>query len=93
MAQRYRFGDWLDQQAINPTMVEFYERNEETLEVLRRVSENHDAHLVLPHEVFCTVEDGCEVANGIVPLYADEHHLSREGAKKLNDLVAPFYRP
>ena len=49
--------------------------------------------LVLPREVLCEAEAGCMIADGNLPLYADEHYLSREGAAKLYGLIEPFYQP
>lgn len=80
LAQRLRFGSWIDQAALNPTYAEFGERNNRTLGILRAAAEKYKVNLVLPQDDLCTVSDGCSVMINDKPLYYDAHHLTPDGA-------------
>ncbi len=93
LAQRIRFGEWLDQRGTNPTWEEVTARNHAAISILQRVlaSPNIHATLVLPHEQLCKPHTGCETEIQNQPLYSDAHHLTRLGADQLFDLISPFY--
>lgn len=72
----------------------FTERNEATLEMLNGIEDHGDLGRFRPHRVLCDtrVEDRCVTQVDGVPLYKDDHHLSRTGGRLMAKLLLPVIR-
>lgn len=91
LAQRARFGGWLDQSALQPTYSEVIARNHTTIELLMELSSAYQSKLLLPHEVFCSRKTGCDVVSDGKVLYYDTDHLTIAGALKLTEMLRPEF--
>ena len=78
----------LSGQAIDTTLPreDFQRHQTRTLDLLKKVADEHGATMVYPHEILCNAS-ACLLAKDQIPLYFDDHHLSEHGAM----LLAPLF--
>jgi SGNH domain (fused to AT3 domains) len=67
---------------------DFDRRQRLVLESLDEIKKVSSVLVFYPHAVLCNVER-CTVADGALPLYSDDDHLSAFGAERVARVLAP----
>lgn len=88
LARAMRFDRQVD---IAPTRAEFEARQRHAFAILQRVAAGHDATLVPLHPWLCDTERCRVVGRDGAPLYFDDDHLSRAGARVVAPAVEPIF--
>jgi len=77
---------------VAPPAARFFAREKEVLPLFRHIAAEKGVHAVFPHEYLCA-SGRCAVRKNGIPLYSDEHHLSKYGAKKIEPLLDRTIEP
>jgi peptidoglycan/LPS O-acetylase OafA/YrhL len=75
---------------IRPTIAQFERRQDFVLRLLVRLADKYQARLIWPHRTLCD-DRFCHVLNDGRPLYSDDQHLARSGARTLSTLFEPVF--
>jgi peptidoglycan/LPS O-acetylase OafA/YrhL len=74
-----------------PTLADFLSRQKHVLNAIAGLPKGPRLAVIYPHERLCA-GGSCRPANGAVPLYFDDDHLSVSGAKSISTLFDPALR-
>ena len=75
---------------IRPTGQEFHDRQAFALDALAALGGHYNTSFVFPHDYLCAQEP-CVIESEGRPLYRDDDHLSRFGARALSGLFEPIF--
>ncbi|HEY4340616.1 MAG TPA: acyltransferase family protein [Steroidobacteraceae bacterium] len=72
------------------TRMAYDEQQHNPIEIFRRLEQRFDLHILRPQDVLCA-SGRCAIAQGEVPFYVDNEHLSPAGAIFLRPELAPLF--